>query len=147
MAQHVAALRAWGSEQQWYEGEVYVIEPDTATPPFLGPIVALANAGTGSAAEDFLVPLHSAHRATLVGERTSGSTGQQVAVELPGGGKAIICSKRDTYPDGREFVGIGIIPDVEVQPTVDDIVSGRDPILEKGIEVLKAAAVDVAASR
>ena len=141
--QYVPVRKAWDEEQKWYEGQASVIDPDTSTPPFLGPVVVLTNGGTGSAAEDFLIPLHYAHRATLVGERTSGSTGQSISVQLPGGDRAIVCAKRDTYPDGREFVGIGVIPDVEVRPTVEDIISGRDPVLEKGIEVLKGAAVDV----
>jgi hypothetical protein len=32
------------------------------------------------------------------------------------GGGARVCSKRNTYPDGRESVGIGIQPDVVVNP-------------------------------
>jgi len=53
-------------------------------------------------------------------------------------------SLRDTYPDGREFVGVSVIPDVKVEPTQADIAAGRyfdsrDPGLDKGVEVLKAA--------
>jgi C-terminal processing protease CtpA/Prc len=42
------------------------------------------------------------------------------------------------YPDGREFVGVGIIPDVEVHPTAADIAAGHDVVLEKGLEVLRS---------
>ncbi len=45
------------------------------------------------------------------------------------------------YPDGREFVGVGVIPDVEVHPTAVDIATDRDVVLEKGIALLKAAYV------
>ena len=48
-----------------------------------------------------------------------------------------MCTKRDTYPDGREFVGYGVKPDVTVEQTVDDYLAKRDVVLEKGIAVLK----------
>jgi len=54
-----------------------------------------------------------------------------------GGGGARICTKWDTYPDGREFVGIGCIPNVEVNPTRADIAAGRDVVLEKARAVLR----------
>jgi C-terminal processing protease CtpA/Prc len=42
------------------------------------------------------------------------------------------------YPDGREFVGVGVVPDAEVHPTPADIAAGRDVVLEEGIKVLKS---------
>ena len=93
---------------------------------------------TFSAAEDFVVPLHAAKRAIIVGQRSGGSTGQPLRFSfLDGKISGRVCTKRDTYPDGREFVGVGIIPDVEVHLTADEIIADRDVVLEKGIEVLK----------
>jgi len=135
--QYMPAFRAWGKEEKWYEGTHGSIEPRGEN-PFLGPIVVLIGPGTVSAAEDFLIPLHASGRATLVGEKTAGSTGQPLAVDLPKGVRVSICTKRDSYPDGREFVGIGVIPDVEVHSTQEDIAAGSDAVLEKGLEVLKA---------
>jgi len=43
---------------------------------------------------------------------------------------AACCTKRDTYPDGRELVGIGVQPAQQVRPTVEDIRAGRDAVLE-----------------
>ncbi len=45
------------------------------------------------------------------------------------------------YPDGREFVGVGIIPDIEINPTQSDIAAGRDVVLEKGIDILKSKSI------
>jgi C-terminal processing protease CtpA/Prc len=75
-------------------------------------------------------------RGPLIGEPSGGSTGNPLQFELPGGGKARICAKRDTYPDGRSFVGKGIAPDILVAPTVADVRSGRDPVLERALETL-----------
>ncbi len=135
--QYMPAFRAWGKEEEWYEGSHGPVQP-RGDEQFLGPVVVLIGPGTVSAAEDFLIPLHPSGRATLVGERTAGTTGQPLIVRLPKGGQARICTKRDTYPDGREFVGVGVIPDVEAHPTQADVAAGRDTILQTGIEVLRA---------
>jgi C-terminal processing protease CtpA/Prc len=130
--QYMPAYRAWGEEERWYNGKPSAINPRTKT-PFLGPIAVLIGPSTVSAAEDFVVALHAGGRAILVGEKTAGTTGQPLFIKLPGEGKARICAKRDSYPDGREFVGIGVIPDVEIHPTQTSIASGRDPVLEKAL--------------
>lgn len=132
---YMPSFRAWGEEEEWHEGTHDPVQP-RGDNPFLGSVVVLTNVGTVSAAEDFLVPLHASGRATLVGGRTAGTTGQPLIIKFPGGGAAI-CTKWDSYPDGREFVGVGVIPDVEIHPTPQDIADGRDVVLEKGIEVLK----------
>jgi C-terminal processing protease CtpA/Prc len=103
---------------------------------FNGPVAVLISPATFSAAEDFVVSFQSMKRGLLVGQRTGGSTGQPMMFDLPGGGRARICVKRDTYPDGREFVGVGIAPDIEVAPTVADIRAGRDPAIERAAQAL-----------
>jgi C-terminal processing protease CtpA/Prc len=68
---------------------------------------------------------------------TGGSTGQPVSFNLPGGGEARVCGKHDSYPDGKEFVGIGINPDIIVQPTIKDLLNGVDAAKEKALQLLK----------
>jgi len=133
--QYLPAFRAWGREEQWYEGNHDTIEP-RAENHYSGPVVVLTGPGTVSAAEDFVVALHASGRAILVGQKTAGTTGQPLMIKLPRGGKARICTKRDMYPDGREFVGIGIIPDVKVCPTQESTAAGRDTVLVKAITLL-----------
>lgn len=100
------------------------------------PIVVLAGASTYSAAEDFLVAWKSSGRGKTVGEPTGGSTGQPLFFSLPGGGSARICTKRDTFPDGSEWVGKGIEPDVVVRPTIASIRGGQDPVLDAAVKLL-----------
>jgi C-terminal processing protease CtpA/Prc len=100
------------------------------------PVVVLIGPRTFSAAEDFTVAFDYMKRGKLIGMPTGGSTGQPVLFGLPGGGTARVCGKRDTYPDGKEFVGIGIMPDIMVKPTVKDIETGRDAAKEKALELL-----------
>jgi carboxyl-terminal processing protease len=132
---YIAAFRAWGREEQWEQGDHGMIEPH-ATKHYAGPVAVLTGPQTASAAEDFVVAFHACGRGKVIGQRTCGSTGQPLTVPLPGGGGARICTKRDTYPDGREFVGIGVIPDVEVEPTRADIAAARDPVLSQALAFL-----------
>jgi hypothetical protein len=134
--QYTPAFRAWGREEQRYEGTHGTIEPSEGK-RFGGPVVVLTGPATASAAEDFVVVFQTSARGKVVGRRTLGSTGQPLTIQLPGGGGAHICTKWDTYPGGREFVGIGCIPDVEVVPTRADIAAGRDVVLEKAVAVLR----------
>lgn len=130
------AFRAWGQPEAWHEGRHDPVQP--RPDPFLGPVVVLTGPRTFSAAEDFLVVLKAAGRARLVGERTGGSTGQPLQIEgLPAGGHARVCTKHDSAPDGTEFMGIGVIPDVEVHPSVADLAAGRDAVFEAGLVELR----------
>lgn len=133
---HIAAYKAWGRDVPWQEGDHGRIGPHK-TIHYDGPVVVLTGPGTVSAAEDFVVTFQTSGRGKVIGTKTNGSTGQPLRIQLPGGGSARICTKRDTYPDGRDFVGIGCIPDIEIEPTRSDIASGRDVVLEKAIQVLK----------
>lgn len=133
--EHRAAFKAWDRGIAWYEDEPQRKVPSEGR-KVTAPMVILTGHGTASSAENFLVSIDSIKRATVVGQRTFGSTGQPLGFELPGGGKARICTKRNTYPDGRDIVGVGIIPDIEVNPTKKDWVSGRDVVLEKALEIL-----------
>lgn len=101
-----------------------------------GPVAVLTSAQTFSAAEDFAVAFRGMKRGIIVGEASGGSTGQPLSIDLPGGGKARICIKRDTYPDGTAFVGVGVLPDVEAHPTVTSVRAGTDPVLERALAEL-----------
>jgi carboxyl-terminal processing protease len=112
-----------------------------ATQRFDGPVALLIGPKTFSAAEDFAAIFAQARRGMLVGETTAGSTGQALMLDLPGGGKARICVKRDTYADGTDFVGQGIRPTVEVKNTVAAVRNGTDPVLLEAQRLLGAVRV------
>jgi len=133
------SFRAWGNAEGWYIADAGSLEPDTEH-RFSGPVAVLIGPRTYSAAEDFAVAFDVAERGPMLGAATGGSTGQPLMFALPGGGEARVCSKRDTYPDGREFVGVGVLPDREVTTTVADLRAGRDAVLEAAIEAVRAAA-------
>jgi carboxyl-terminal processing protease len=124
-------------------GVVWAPLPDNGEPfrqahdqTFVGPVAVLVGPQTFSAAEDFVVAFESMQRGITVGKATAGSTGQPLVFDLPGGGMARICVKRDVYADGREFVGKGIRPTIEVAGTVEDLRAGRDAALGRAIKEL-----------
>lgn len=104
---------------------------------FSGKLVLLVDGGCYSACEDFTMPFKDNHRAIVVGETTSGSTGQPYVTELGDGMLVLIGTKRAIFPDGSLFEGVGIKPDVESQPTIEDIAHGRDPVLGTARRVLE----------
>jgi C-terminal processing protease CtpA/Prc len=145
--EHVAAYKAWGRFSERYQdynqmnawrGGTHGAVPPAEGRRLIVPTVVLQEHATFSAAEDFLVAIEAIPQITTIGRPSGGSTGQPLSLELPGGGRANICTKRDTYPDGRDFVGIGITPGIFVEPTVEDFQQGRDPALDRAIELLRS---------
>ena len=100
------------------------------------PIVVITSAKTFSAAEDFCVLFDINNRAQIIGQPTGGSTGQPFSFALPGGGKAKICTIRSKYPNGEEFVGYGIQPDIYIKETISDFQKARDAVLERAQEFM-----------
>ena len=95
----------------------------------------LTSPNTFSAAEDAVVLFATSKRGVIVGEPSGGSTGQPLSFNLPGGGTARVCSKHDSFPDGKEFVGVGVMPDVAAHLTREDLVHGTDSVLAAGLKV------------
>jgi C-terminal processing protease CtpA/Prc len=147
----VAGSKSWGITKQealnyyndahgvWYRDLDY--SPDTiklTARRLVVPTVVLFGHSTASAAEDFLIAAANQKHMLKMGQNSFGSTGQPLSFDLPGGGSARVCTKQDRYPDGREFVGYGIKPDVEVTPTLDDRLHQRDPAMAKAMKYLKS---------
>ena len=145
--QHVAVYKEWGrwnenyaeyaDMEAWLDGGTHGGVPPANAERLIVPTAVLQGHDTFSAAEDFLVAVDAIPHVTTVGQATGGSTGQPLRVDLPGGGRAAICAKRDTFVDGREFVGSGVRPDVQIELTVEDVQQGRDPVLEAAVELLE----------
>jgi C-terminal processing protease CtpA/Prc len=119
----------------WYKGDTMNFDNDVKVQKITCPLIVLTGNNTASAAEDFLIMLDGLKpRATTMGQRTYGSTGQPMPLELPGLTESRICTKRDTYPDGRDFVGVGVIPDIEIPRNVNDVINGTDNALDAAVK-------------
>lgn len=128
--------RAQGRIRYWTPPKLSQIIHPHGQKLFTGPVAVLTGAFTGSAAEDFCLAFDQMQRGVIIGEPTAGTTGQPLCIQLPGGGRARICTLRCYYPDGREFVGKGIQPQLLIRPSVADLRAGRDPVLEEACRYL-----------
>ncbi|ACV59281.1 S41 family peptidase [Alicyclobacillus acidocaldarius] len=104
-------------------------------PVFRGRLAVLVDRATRSAAEDFVMPLLVTKRAIVLGETTSGSTGQPVICQRAGFSMGV-GAIRASLPDGRAFENVGLRPDVFVEMSPDDLSSGRDLALALALELL-----------
>ena len=103
---------------------------------YQGDVFIVHDIGTKSAAEDFLMPFKVTGRATLVGETTCGSSGQPY-IDTPFAGVTYaIGAKRQTFPNGDRFEGVGIAPDLEVGPTQARLRSNKDYVLDELKKIL-----------
>lgn len=130
----VGAYEAWGKDPVWETAGGRIAPRDGKR--YLGPLVVLTGGLTGSSSEDFAIELRSAGRARLVGGRTAGSAGNGLKSRLPGGGAFSVSTFTALVPGGDEYVGRGVAPDVEVQPTPADLAAGRDVVLERALALL-----------
>ena len=124
-----------------YPGKYYWLKGDSSgrhnKSPYQGQVVLLVNEHTQSHAEFTVMALQTADNATVIGSQTAGADGNIIPFELVGGIKTRISGIGVYYPDGRETQRIGLVPDIEVKPTVEGIRNGKDEVLEKALEYIE----------
>ncbi|MEM6845851.1 MAG: S41 family peptidase [Bacteroidota bacterium] len=132
----------YGLNSFWQMKSPDIIPPIDNKQLYDKPIAVLINANTLSAAEDFCAVFDYMDRGILIGSKTGGTTGQPMFIELPGGGKAKICIRKDMYPDGTEYVGKGVIPDIEIQKTIESVLNKEDLVLKKAASILVSETIE-----
>jgi carboxyl-terminal processing protease len=104
------------------------------------PLVVLVNEGTASASEITAGAIQDYARGKLVGVKTYGKGSVQNWIPLDDNQGAVrVTIARWLTPKERQIHKIGLKPDVEVALTDEDIQAGRDPQLDKAIEILLSA--------
>jgi C-terminal processing protease CtpA/Prc len=97
------------------------------------PVVILIDETSQSQSEYTTMAFRSAPNAIVVGSPTAGADGNASSIPLPGGIQSMISGIGVFYPDKRPTQRVGIIPDIEVRPTIQGIRAGRDEVLEAGV--------------
>jgi carboxyl-terminal processing protease len=104
-----------------------------------GRTIVLTNDSTGGPAEVFAAALRDRAGATIVGETTAGMAIVQRLVPTGSGGSLFMTVGRYQSPSGTMLGGKGLAPDERVITLPGDS-DDRDPILERGLEVVRRAA-------
>lgn len=103
---------------------------------YKGKLIVLVNELSQSQAEYTAMAFRAGNNTTIVGSTTAGADGNVSTIFLPGGLRTMISGIGVYYPKGEETQRVGIIPDVEVKPTIEGIKKGKDELLEKAIEII-----------
>ena len=109
------SLKTQGTGKKYYQGKIAI----------------LINETTQSSAEYHTMAFRTAPNAKVFGSTTAGADGNVSDIKLPGNISTMISGIGIYYPDGKETQRIGIVPDVEVKPTIDGIKNNKDEVLEK----------------
>ena len=100
------------------------------------PLVILINKGSASASEILAGALRDDRGVKLVGVQSFGKGSVQTLKELKQGSLKVTVAKWLT-PNGTLIEKEGLKPDVEIELTEKDFDEGKDPQLDKAIEIIK----------
>lgn len=104
---------------------------------YKGKIVIIINEITQSSSEYHAMAYRVHPNAVVIGSTTAGADGNVSEFYLPGGLRTMISGIGIYYPDGAGTQRVGIVPDIEIKPTINGIKEGRDELLEKAISLIE----------
>ncbi len=118
-----------------------------ADEPYAGRVWILINGGSGSSGAEFPSYVKYYRRGTLIGEETGGgyagcTAGILPTVSLPNSGIRVripLIRYELAYELTPDDASRGVRPDVRVEPTVEDVLAGRDAVMEVALERIRAA--------
>jgi len=127
----VVTVEAGKDERQTYKAEGNGAFADY-------PIVVLINKGSASASEILAGALRDDRGIQLIGEKSFGKGSVQEVINLTDGSSFLkITVAKWLTPKGNSISEVGLTPDIKVDLTDDDIKAGKDPQLDKAIEIVK----------
>jgi hypothetical protein len=121
------------SPSGWSKDVNRTVEPNPDHPHFAGRVAVLMGPFCMSSNESFLLMMREGAKATLMGSRSYGSSGNPRPVELGSGITVRLPSWIDMEPSKREIEGVGINPTVAVEWKM----GSDDPLLTAAVKFLK----------
>ncbi|MDX1388500.1 MAG: S41 family peptidase [Acidobacteriota bacterium] len=100
---------------------------------FGGPVAVLIDELSASCSEIFSGGMQDIGRAQVVGRPSRGAAHPAVVEKLPNGDGFQYAFANYTSADGEVLEGVGVIPDIQVVPTREALLAGRDPVLEAAV--------------
>jgi C-terminal processing protease CtpA/Prc len=110
--------------------------PEVENWKYRGQTVMLIDERAMSQAEHAGLFFEAANGTRFIGSRTAGANGDVTRFTIPGGITVRFSGHDIRHADGRQLQRVGLIPDVEVKPSIQGVRAGRDEVLEKALEHL-----------
>lgn len=117
-----------------FAGQGWQMAPKS--PHIKAPVVFITDGNAISYAESVLLIVKHYNLATIVGQPSAGTNGDVNSIKLPNGFKLNFTGKKVTNGDGSRHFGVGVLPDVYVEKTIEGVLNGRDEFLGKALEVI-----------
>lgn len=102
---------------------------------WLRPVIVLTNRHCYSAANDFVQKMKMMPHVKTLGDRTGGGTGFPFSSELPNGW-SVRFSASPILDANKQQTEFGIDPDIKVSLTQEEIMKGRDTLIDEAIKHL-----------
>jgi C-terminal processing protease CtpA/Prc len=112
--------------------------PKSDKPLYKGKVVMLIDQSTQSQAEHSGLFFEAATAITFIGSASAGADGDLTKLVLPGAISVSFSGQEVRHADGRQLQRVGLQPDIKVAPTLAGVREGRDEVLERAVEFLKA---------
>lgn len=106
---------------------------------YTGKIVILTDELSGSASEQFAAGMQETGRAFVIGKTTAGEDMDADIKKLPNGAYLIYPAGQPRTPNGIIVEGRGVIPNLEVNLTREDLLAGKDAQIKAAIEYITNA--------
>lgn len=103
---------------------------------YTAPTVMLIDDRAISQAEHSGLFYEAASGTKFIGSPTAGANGDVTRFPLPGGIWVLFGGHDVRHADGRQLQRVGLVPDIEVEPTRKGVAAGRDEVLERAIQYL-----------
>ena len=119
-------------KNEFYEGPYIFSEP----PQFSKEVVLLINGKCLSATEHFALRFQQIENSTIIGDTTAGGSGNAKYYLLPSGNKIRVSTTNYLRYDGTPIEWNGIVPDILVPQSEEDLKSNIDKQLEYALSFL-----------
>lgn len=104
---------------------------------YKGKIIILVNSETMSRSEFTAMAIMQAEDVILIGSQTAGADGDVSVVPFPGGIFSYFSGLGVYHPNGDVTQRIGLVPDIEIKPSLQGLINGDDEYLNRAFEYIK----------
>jgi carboxyl-terminal processing protease len=101
---------------------------------YMGKVIVLTSPNTVSAGEIFVMCMKALPNVTVIGDRTNGVYSDILERDLPNGWSLGLPNERYFAADGHCYEKIGVQPDIYIPFDFDEIMRGKDRIMERALE-------------